>query len=62
MAQDAVVWDDSVPKTSFFDHPFFRNKPALAALKDVQDPKPEHIRACLLEMARHIIKAEEKEK
>jgi hypothetical protein len=38
---------------SVFDHPFFANKPALKALYDTADPKPEHVRACLVELCRH---------
>lgn len=40
---------------SFFNDPYFRNKPALASLEKIQNPTPEHVRSCLLEMARDII-------
>ena len=55
--REQQMTENSETKTkSSFDHPFFHNKPALAALKDSPQPEPEHIRACLMEMARHIIK------
>lgn len=38
--------------SSYFSLPFFRRKPALAALEKEHNPSPEHVRACLLEMAR----------
>lgn len=37
-----------------FEHPFFRKAPAMAALKDIKEPNPEHVRACLMEMARYM--------
>jgi hypothetical protein len=40
---------------SIFDHPFFRKAPAFAALLDKDDPTPEHLRACLMELARFVL-------
>lgn len=40
---------------SIFDHPFFRKAPAFAALQVVSEPKPEHVRACLMELARYVL-------
>lgn len=45
----------------FFDEQYFKDKPALAGLEKTQEPSPEHIRACLLEMARDIIKMKKQE-
>ncbi len=41
--------------SEFFSDPYFKNKPALASLEKTQQPTPELVRACLLEMARDII-------
>lgn len=42
-----------------FDHKLFETSPALAALKTVADPKPEHVRACLVEMMRILVQKED---
>ncbi len=39
---------------SVFGNPIFSRCPALMALEKTPEPKPEHVRACLLELARHI--------
>jgi hypothetical protein len=38
-----------------FDHPFFKKAPAFAALERTPEPKPEHVRACLMELARYVL-------
>jgi len=40
----------------FFGHDFFRTAPAMAALKGNSDPKPEHLRACLMELTRYVLR------
>jgi hypothetical protein len=39
-----------------FENKFFDKCPALRALEYIQEPKPEHIRACLLELTRYLLK------
>jgi hypothetical protein len=53
--------DESHAVDMVFGDPFFETKPAMAALQDVMEPNPEHIRACLMEIARHIRKSEKSE-
>jgi hypothetical protein len=36
------------------NHPLLRRWPALAALVTTPRPEPEHVRACLLELVRHL--------
>ena len=43
-----------------YEHPFFKTKPAIAAFKNISDPKPDQLRACILELCRHIIKQDER--
>ncbi len=38
-----------------FDHPFFTNKPALQSLKLNQNPHPECVRACLMELCHELM-------
>lgn len=38
-----------------FDHPFFKKYPAMAALEHTMCPSGDHVRACLMELARHIL-------
>ena len=42
-------------RMNIFLDPFFRKAPAMFALKDIAEPKPEHVRACLMEIARHLL-------
>lgn len=46
-------------KKNFFDSDLFKKSPALAALKDIDEPKPETLRACILELARYIVALED---
>lgn len=39
-----------------FEKDFFNNKPAIAALRKIDEPKPDHLRSCILELCAHIIK------
>ena len=55
MVEEAHPWDDRPSTVSIYDDPFFRRMPAMAALKDTPQPNTEHIRACLMEMSRHLI-------
>ncbi len=41
-----------------YDSPIFKKCPALAALSSIKEPQPEHIRACLMELALYISKLE----
>lgn len=46
---------DATPSQSVFAHRFIKKAPAFAALKTVDRPIPEHVRSCLLELARHVL-------
>ncbi len=39
-----------------FEDKFFKNKPAIASLQKVDQPKPDHLRSCVLELCAHIIR------
>lgn len=43
-----------------FEQDLFKNKPAIAALKGIDQPKPDHLRSCILELCRHIIRQDER--
>ena len=53
--EDVVDWDDKAPVVSYCDHPIFKSAPAFQALKDKNDPTPEHLRACIMELSRIIL-------
>jgi len=38
-----------------FDHEIFQKCPALAALRNIEEPKPEHLRSCVLELSRLVM-------
>lgn len=44
-----------------YDAPIFKQCPALAALGKTFDPNPDHVRACLLELARFVSGGRERE-
>jgi hypothetical protein len=49
---------DQAQKTkllSLFEHPFFKKAPAMESLRTINTPSPEHIRACLMELARYFL-------
>jgi len=43
---------------TWLDPQFQKRCPAVAALKDTDQPKPDHLRACVLELARWVTRKE----